>query len=131
MFSVGVQRAIHIFHTRLTFWRTNHKCDLSWQSPKATRRTECIYLEFLAVQKVGGCMHNVSSVSGVVIRILGVIVGLDELQPAQQHFLVGAKEIDNSKPLQCFHSEINQRTATHRHPRANVPLMFDAKNFLL
>jgi len=37
--------------------------------------------------------------SRVVIRVVGVIVGLDKLQPAQQYFLISAEKRDDSKPF--------------------------------
>jgi len=85
------------------------------QTARQSRLTDKSYLKFLAVEEVSGGVHNVGGVSGVVVGIVGMIVGLDKLQPVPQNLLVARQKRRSVEPFQRLHGKMNQRTTTNPH----------------
>lgn len=52
----------------------------------------------LLAQEVGGGVQHVGGVGGVMVRVAGVIISLDDLQPRAQRRLRTVQELTHSKP---------------------------------
>lgn len=59
-------------------------------------------------------MQHVGSVRGVVVRVGGMVAGLDELQPRAQRGLRAVQELTNAEGGEGFQAEVGQRPAGDR-----------------
>lgn len=56
-------------------------------------------------------MQHVCGVRGVVVRVGGVVAGLDELQPGAQRGLGAVQEVTHSETREDLQAEVSQRSA--------------------
>lgn len=56
------------------------------------------YLDPLLAEEIRCCMQNIGCMTGVVVRVTGVVVGLNHLQPGAQSGLRAVQELTHPKP---------------------------------
>lgn len=56
-------------------------------------------------------MQHVCGVCGVVVRVGGVVAGLDELQPGAQRGVRTVQELTHSEAREDLQPEVSQRSA--------------------
>lgn len=57
-----------------------------------------IYLDPLLAEEICCCMQNIGCMTRVVVRVTGVVVGLNHLQPGAQSGLRTVQELTHPKP---------------------------------
>lgn len=55
-------------------------------------------------------MQNIGCVTGVVVRVTGVVVGLNHLQPGAQRGLRAVQELTHPKPGEDLQAQVGQRS---------------------
>lgn len=66
-------------------------------------------LDSFGAQEVGRSVQHVSSVRGVVVRVGGMVAGLDELQPRAQRGLRAVQELANAEGRKDLQAKVGQR----------------------
>lgn len=68
-----------------------------------------MYLYTLLAQEVGGGMQHVCGVGGVVVRVAGMVISLDDLEPRAQCCLRTVQELTHPKSREDLQPQIRQR----------------------
>lgn len=65
------------------------------------------YLHPLLAEEICCCVQDISCVTGVVVRVTGVVIGLNHLQPGAQSGLGAVQELTNPKPGEDLQAQVS------------------------
>ena len=72
-------------------------------------------LDRVTAQKVGGGVHDVGGMRRVVVRVLGMVVRFDHLEPGAEFMIVGTQKLADRKPLERLHRKMQQRPVWYKN----------------
>lgn len=68
-----------------------------------------IYLDPLLAEEIRRCVQDISCMRRVVVRVTGVVVSFNYLQPGAQSGLRAVQELADPKPREDFQAQVGQR----------------------